>query len=52
VTWREWPLISLYLDLSWEHHLLASYLHEKTIWEGQHDQVGNLDFLAVEEWVI
>jgi len=52
MTWREWPLIFLYLSQAWEHHFLASYLHEKTAQVRQHDQFGHLDFLAVEEGVM
>jgi hypothetical protein len=52
MTWRECPLISLYVALAWEHHFLSFYFHEKTVWERKHDQLGHLDFLAVEEGVM
>jgi hypothetical protein len=52
MTWREWPLIFLYLALAWEHQFLAFYLHERTVLARQHDQLGHLDLLAVEEGVM
>jgi hypothetical protein len=52
MTWREWPLLLLYLALAWEHQFLASYLHEKIVWVRQHDHLGHLDFSTMEEGVM
>jgi hypothetical protein len=52
MTWREWPLLLLYLVLAWEHQFLAFYLHEKIARVRQHDHIGNLDFFTVEEGVM
>jgi hypothetical protein len=50
--WRDWPLLFPYLTLSWEHQFLAFCLNESTVLSKQHDQLGNLDLLAMEEGVM
>jgi len=51
MTWREWPLLSLYLALAWEHQFISFYLHGRIVLARQHNQLGHLDLLVVEEGV-
>jgi hypothetical protein len=52
MSWREWPLLFLYLALAWEHLFLSFYLHGRTVLARQHDQLRYLDLLVVEEGVM